>query len=528
VRQELEETKKELRAIEARFEAVYNHHYQLTGLMDTEGRLLLANRAALEYAGVEEKDVVGELFWKTAWWSHSQDAQQAVKAAFERALGGVSVRFESTHVSALGETREFEVRISPVVDDNGAVVYLVPEGYDITDRKRAEQEREKLEAQLRQSQKMEAVGQLAGGVAHDFNNLLQAILGYGELAFLEARLGSTLRENLYTVLNAANRAKALVRQLLAFSRRQVLRLDHFDLNEVIEELALMIRRVIGEHIAIDILPEPGPKMVQADRGQIEQILMNLCVNARDAMDDGGTLTVRTEPATLDEDFCRSNTWARPGHFVTLCVSDTGAGMDAETQRRIFEPFYTTKEKDKGTGLGLSTVYGIVNQHDGMIQVHSEVGVGTTFQIYLPASESLPETRPASVTTPAPRGTEVILLAEDNDGVRKLARQYLEDAGYRILLASDGEEAIQLYDRHAEDVDLAFLDIVMPGCGGRSVADHIREAGRHTPVLFTSGYSEGTVHTNFILDEGVELLPKPYSRNELLMTVRRALDRASAE
>ncbi len=380
-----------------------------------------------------------------------------------------------------------------------------------------------LEEQLRHAEKMRAVGQLAGGVAHDFNNLLQAILGYSEMALEEVEPGSTIHEDLGEVMNAANRATTLVGQLLAFSRRQVLELDNLALDEVIRDFAKMVERVIGEDVALNICSVPGLGIVRADRGQMEQMLMNLCVNARDAMPDGGEIAIGTENADLDATYCEEHVWAEPGRHAVLSVTDTGCGMDAETQEHIFEPFFTTKEGDKGTGLGLSTVYGIVRQHNGMIQVYSETGVGTTFRVYLPVVEG----SKAADRVRAPRapsgGREAILLAEDNDAVRSLAEELLARAGYRVLTAEDGEEAIRVFDENAGEIDLAVLDVVMPKLGGRAVFNHIRQKRPGSRVLFASGYSRDAGHTNFVLDEGVQLIQKPYQRDTLLRKVREVLD-----
>ena len=380
-----------------------------------------------------------------------------------------------------------------------------------------------LEEQLRQSQKMEAVGQLAGGVAHDFNNLLQAIMGYCEMALMESEPGSNIREELDEVLSAASRAKNLVRQLLAFSRRQVLELVNLALDDVVHDFAKMVVRVIGEHITLNIRSIPGLGVVRADRGQMEQVLMNLCVNARDAMPEGGEITITLENTDLDLAYCKKHDWARPGRHVLLSVTDTGCGMDVQTRAHLFEPFFTTKESGKGTGLGLATVYGIVRQHNGMIQVQSEAGAGTTFQICLPVAEAIdPEDAPAP-SPPPPRGTETILLAEDDDAVRNVVRQFLTRAGYTVLTAVDGEEAVRLIDEHPGKIDLAMLDVVMPKLGGYLVFNHTRGRRPDTKVLFASGYNKDADYTNFVLDEGVQLMQKPYERTALLRKIREVLD-----
>jgi two-component system, cell cycle sensor histidine kinase and response regulator CckA len=393
------------------------------------------------------------------------------------------------------------------------------------DRLREEaQEREKLETQLRQSQKMEAVGLLAGGVAHDFNNLLQAIMGYSELAQTAVEQKGEINTMLEQVLSAAQRAKILVRQLLAFSRRQVLKLEVVDMDDIVEELAKMIRRLIGEHIALSINSGSGRKQIFADRGQMEQILMNLCVNSRDTIpEEGGKISIEIRIAELSADWCEDYTWAAPGDYVELAVSDTGHGMSEEMQRRVFEPFYTTKEEGEGTGLGLSTVYGIVRQHNGIIDVTSEIGVGTRFRVYIPLTDRVPMMQERHDVEAPPGGDELILIAEDDDLVRNLTGELLREAGYSVLSAADGEEAIRVFDMRADDIALVLLDVVMPGCGGRAVYDHIQESGKCTPVLFASGYSPSAIHNQFVLEEGIELIQKPYGGADLLIRVRQMLD-----
>jgi len=411
-----------------------------------------------------------------------------------------------------------------VRDDAGSPISMVGSSRDITEQKLTEAREDELEIQLRQTQRMESVGELAGGVAHDFNNLLQAILGYSEIALENASNEKKVKENLDDVIEAGDRAKILVRQLLAFSRQQVLELSNLNLNAVVEDLLKMLRRVIGENFTIDFRSSQGLGIVRADRGQIEQILINLCVNARDAMGEGGRVSIQIANTTMSSEFCEMNTWASPGRYVLLTVTDTGCGMDSETQTRIFEPFFTTKELGKGTGLGLSTVFGIVRQHDGMVNVYSEIDVGTTFNIYLPvvgASENEPE---EVVEAPVPGGHETILLADDDDGVRGVAKAMLLNAGYTVIVAKDGIEAIGHFDEKKDEIDLALLDVVMPGSGGKAVAEHIAQFLPDFPILFSSGYSSDAIHTNFVLDEGMHLIQKPYKRDELLQKVRDVLEK----
>ncbi|MEA2085363.1 MAG: ATP-binding protein [Thermodesulfobacteriota bacterium] len=410
-----------------------------------------------------------------------------------------------------------------ILNDKGEVVEFQGTGRDITKRKRAEEQRDKTEIRLRQAQKMEAVGQLAGGVAHDFNNLLQVIQGYTDMALEDVEADSPAYAELKEVMKAAKRATTLISQLLAFSRRQVLELAYLDLNEVIADMMRMLRRVIGEHITLEVISGRDLGTVRADRGQIEQILVNLCVNAHDAMPMGGEITIETENVRIDEKFCESHPWAKPGRYILLSVTDTGCGMDKETLARVFEPFFTTKGIGKGTGLGLSTVYGLVNQHGGMVHVYSEIDKGTTFKIYLILAERAATAVGHKIEGPIQGGTETILLAEDDIGVRNLSQIILEKAGYTVLTAVDGEEALSVFKNHADEIDLALLDVIMPKLGGRAVFNHIREQRPDIRILFCSGYSMNAVHTDFILDKGLQLIQKPYQRNDLLRRVRDALD-----
>lgn len=380
-----------------------------------------------------------------------------------------------------------------------------------------------LEIQLHQAQKMEAVGQLAGGIAHDFNNILQAILGYGEMAQASVDEGSSVHEYLDQMLKASDRAKTLTSQLLAFSRRQVLEMEDLNLNEVIDDFLKMIHRVIGEHIALDVFPADDLGTIRADRGQMGQILTNLCVNARDAMPKGGTISIETKNLQIEEGDTEFLPDLPPGHYVILSVTDTGCGMDKETRSQAFEPFFTTKETGKGTGLGLSTVYGLIKQHKGTVDVYSEVGKGTTFNMYLPRVEGMVAIIDDTTEDVIPKGTETILLAEDDKMVRTMCTDMLQKAGYTVLAACDGKEALRVYQEHADEIDMAILDVVMPNLGGKAAYDQIRKARPEMRVLFASGYNMNAIHTNFILEEGLSLISKPYQRSQLLRKVREVLD-----
>jgi two-component system cell cycle sensor histidine kinase/response regulator CckA len=386
-------------------------------------------------------------------------------------------------------------------------------------------ERRALEQQLQQSQKMEAVGRLAGGIAHDFNNLLMVISGYSE--FLLDRLGPdpALRGPAQEIAGASQRASSLTRQLLAFSRKQMLAPKILDLNGVVTENLKMLTRVIGEDIDLLMVPASSLGAVRADAGQIDQVIMNLAVNARDAMPSGGKLTIETSNVSLDEDYARFHAPLRAGEYVMLSINDTGLGMDSETQSHIFEPFFTTKGP-KGTGLGLSTVYGIVQQSGGYIWVYSEPGKGSTFKIYLPRVAERVE--PAQVVVPeepafTEPGTETILLAEDEANLRYLARQFLEKQGYRVIEAADGAIAMQIAVAHEGIIHLLLTDVIMPGMNGRELAQRISEIRPNTKVLYMSGYTENVIGHNGTLDADVRLLQKPFTLRDLKNTVREVLD-----
>jgi PAS domain S-box-containing protein len=401
-------------------------------------------------------------------------------------------------------------------DASGDPLAIVGTIQDITDQVA-------LENRLFQAQKMEAVGQLAGGVAHDFNNLLQVIGGHAELALMQLPGDHPAREFVATVEEAGGKATDLVRQLLAFSRQQVLRLESLDVNEVAGAFMKTLARTLGEHIRISFVPGHDLGAVRADRGQLEVVVMNLCINARDAMPEGGLLTLATENVTVGDDYVAGHPWAKPGDYVRLAVSDNGCGMDTPTLERVFEPFFTTKEVGRGTGLGLATVYGIVKQHGGMIDVSSDVDEGTEVQVYLPrvrVEGGEDSERAASQTA---GGDETILIVEDEEAVRIFARQILSRAGYTVLTAADGVEAFQVAERDGDRLDLAVLDVILPGASGRAIHDTLRERFPRLRFLFVSGFSPDTTHSNFVLEQGLEFLQKPVSADTLLRTVRRILD-----
>jgi PAS domain S-box-containing protein len=383
--------------------------------------------------------------------------------------------------------------------------------------------RRDLENQLRQSQRLQAVGQLAGGIAHDFNNILQAIQGYLELVMNEPDLDLQIHDDLEQASLAADRAAVLVRQLLAFSRRQILMPVNLDLNQVFADLKPMLERVLGSAIPIEFVPGPELGLVKADQGQIEQIFMNLAVNARDAIDGGGRITVRTSNETVDQEFCQQHQGQSPGQYVRVDLSDTGSGMSPEVMDKLFEPFFTTKETGAGTGLGLATVYGIVKQHDGMILVESEPGRGSCFSVYLPRSRGeLPDQDipPAALASP---GRETVLFAEDERMLRKLGTRIMEGAGYKVISCHDGQDAWDRFLQDEKAIDLAVLDVVMPNLGGRELAESLRRQRPDLPVLFVSGYDSDSASGRRQPLPNSALVAKPYNRNDLLAAMRNILE-----
>jgi signal transduction histidine kinase len=411
------------------------------------------------------------------------------------------------------------------------VARLVERGRTEEALKSSEQEKAKAldalrqsEEQLLQSQRLEAVGQLAGGIAHDFNNLLTVITGYSGMELKAMAADDPSRPRIQEISNAADRAASLTRQLLAFSRKQVLQPKVFDLNSVVPEMEKMLKRMIGENIKLSTTLEPNLGNVKADPGQMEQVIMNLVVNSRDAMPSGGQLTIETANVHLDEAFARNHVAVVPGDYVLLAVSDTGTGMDEETQRHVFEPFFTTKAVDKGTGLGMSTVYGIVKQSGGSIWVYSKIGEGTTVKIYLPrVSERAEELKPALTAEDIPQGTETILLVEDARMVRNLAIEILMGNGYQVLEATNGREALRVSEQSQGPIHLLLTDVVMPGMSGRELANRLVALHPEMRVLYMSGYTEDTIVHHGVLEEGINFIPKPFSPDALALKVREVID-----
>lgn len=394
---------------------------------------------------------------------------------------------------------------------------------ETADRKLAEHALIESEDRLQHSQKMEAIGTLAGGVAHDFNNLLTAIIGNAQLALAHLPPEDQVYDRLIEIEHAGKRAAELTRQLLIFSRRERLEPRTLALNDTIGLFAKLLRRIIGEDIDLRFKGAPDLSTVFADPGQMEQVLMNLAANARDAMPGGGELIIETNNVIIDEAYCRKRPDARPGTYVQISVSDTGSGIDSDTRQRIFEPFFTTKEVGKGTGLGLALAYGIIKQHEGMIEVYSEVGKGTTFNIYLPAQETAVEETLHEIHSGVRGGPETILIAEDDESLQRLLTGMLTGLGYNLILARDGEVAVERFSTHHDEIDLVILDMVMPRMGGREAYERIRMLGSDVPVIFMTGYSAEMAQTRFVLETGAVFIQKPYGIAALGNKVREALD-----
>jgi PAS domain S-box-containing protein len=499
-----------LRDSEARSRVLIEQLPAVLWTVDNTLRFTSAVGAGLARLGLQPNEIVG---MSLSQYFETTDQTFPPIAAHRRAAIGEPATF---HVEWKGGS--YACHVEPLRNASGEQQGAICMALDITDRKQ-------LEEQFRQAQKMEAVGRLAGGIAHDFNNLLMVIQGYADL--LTDRIASTdpLRRNAEQIQTAAQRATALTQQLLAFSRKQMLAPKILGVHSVVADMEKILRRLIGEDIELRVSSAPDLWLVRADRSQIEQVIMNLAVNARDAMPGGGRLTIETANVELDGSFAHSPTVLAPGKYVMLAVTDNGSGMDSKTQAHIFEPFFTTKEKGKGTGLGLATVYGIVKQSGGYIWVYSEPGRGTTFKIYLPRVQGA-----GAVTgkdgqgklSESLRGNEVVLLVEDETGVRELAREYLELSGYMVLEARDGYVALELASMHQGPIHLLMTDVVMPGIGGRELAQRLVKIRPDTKVLYMSGYTDQAVVHQGILEGEAVLLQKPFSMATLASKLREIL------
>ncbi|MFZ0826074.1 MAG: PAS domain S-box protein [Verrucomicrobiia bacterium] len=634
----LHETRSSLLASEQQLRVIFDHTSLFIGLLKPDGTLIKTNQSALAFAAATPGDVNGKPFWETPWWKHSPEVQAKLRQAIENAGSGQPARFEAVLRDACGTLRDFDVSITPIKDESGQVVFLVPEGYEVTAHKQAEAELNRLmtaieqtpesivitdtqggilyvnpayeqvtgyrraevmglntrllksgkqgeafyrelwarvsagevwrgrfinkkkngtlfteeaviapvrdgtgtvtnyiavkrdisrelelEDQYRQTQKIDSIGRLAGGVAHDFNNILAVICGHTDLALMQLSPDAPLRSNLECIQESAERAANLTRQLLAFARRQVIEPRLINLNELIVNLNKMLHRLIGEDVRLVTQTAPDLGQIKADPGQIEQVLLNLVVNARDAMPEGGTLTIHTDNVTLDEAYARRHL-VTPGDYVMVSVSDTGVGMTDEVKQHIFEPFFTTKEQGKGTGLGLATCFGIIQQSNGHIDSDSQVGTGTQFKIYLPRFQGVEDaTAHPEIPARLPQGTETILLAEDEPSLRRLMARVLRTQGYTVLEAADGNEALALAQANGTKIQLLLTDVIMPGLSGKMLGEWLSQVNPAVKVLFVSGYINNNAVRDAMSKPGTFFLQKPFNPLELTKKVRAAIE-----
>jgi two-component system cell cycle sensor histidine kinase/response regulator CckA len=487
-------------------------------IMDRSGVIEYVNPAFEALTGYSRQEAIGQTL---GILKSEQQAGELYEEMWNTVLSGNVFRGIVMNRKKNGETLIIEKALTPLRDGQGEITHFISTDRDITERR-------KLESDLRQAQKMDAIGKLAGGVAHDFNNLLLVISAYAELMLDSLVENHPLRKNVAEIMNASRRAADLTRQLLAFGRKQMQSLQVLDLNVVIGEIATMLPRLIGEDIELAFVPERGLGKVKADPVQIEQVVMNLAANARDAMPDGGTLTIETATVRVDESYVQRHSIVPAGDYVLLTVADSGEGIAPEHMAHIFEPFYTTKVAGKGTGLGLATVYGIVKQNGGFVWVYSEPGMGTTFKIYLPRVLSMDSAaRIAKPVESSPGGCETLLLVEDEASVRQASRQFLVQSGYNVLEATDGEEALRAARAHGGPIDLMITDVVMPRMGGPKLAERLVDERPDMKVLFVSGYAENTVLRHGKIDVTTRFLQKPFSLKMLAGKVREILEAGEA-
>ena len=504
-----------LRESEERYRTLVEGVRDIIFALSPEGTIASLNPAFETITGLPREEWVGQPFERLV---HPEDLPLALELLGRVVRGELRPASQFRVRTAKGDYRVGEFSATPQLHE-GRLVGILGIGRDVT-------ERVQLEQQLRQAQKMEAVGRLAGGIAHDFNNILTAITGYADLLLEDLGATDPRRQDADEIHKAADRAAGLTRQLLAFSRQQVLQPTVLEVNKLVSDLEKMLRRLLGEDVELGTRLAPTTGRVKADPGQLEQVIMNLAVNARDAMPNGGKLTLETGNVNLDEAYAADHYPARAGPFVLLAVSDTGIGMSEETQAHMFEPFFTTKEKGKGTGLGLATVYGIIKQSGGFIWVYSEVGHGTTFKLYLPRVEELAEraSQPAQARARAGRGTETVLVVEDEAPVRSVARQVLERHGYTVLEAPSAEAALDIATRYSGIIHLLLTDVVMPGLNGRELASRLATLRPDARVIFMSGYTDDAVTRHGVLEPGSAYVQKPFTPDAIARKVREVLDR----
>jgi two-component system cell cycle sensor histidine kinase/response regulator CckA len=517
---QIHRVRKQLYASQKLFHLIGENAEDLIAVVDANGNRLYNSPSYERILGYSSQELKESAVLEQV---HPDDRERVSEAAREALRTGIGRQLEYRFKHKNGTWRILESSASVVRGAKGEINELVIVNRDVTDRKNAEEVLRLKEEQLRQSQKMEAVGRLSGGIAHDFNNLLGVIIGYSDVLDMKLEGNEALRKNVAEIKKAGTRASSLTRQLLAFSRQQVLQPKILDLNSVVNDLAKMLRRLIGEDIEVEINLASDLGKVKADHSQVEQVIMNLVVNARDAMPDGGKLTIQTDNVELGRGVMAGYPYVQAGNYVQLTVSDTGVGIDAGTLTHIFEPFFTTKEKGKGTGLGLATVYGVVKQSDGYIWVDSKPGMGTRFKICLPLAVK-GVVAPSIELEPekAPRGSETVLLAEDEESLRELISDLLQQNGYKVLAASCGTKALEIARKYDGPIQLLLTDVVMPGMGGPALAKQLAVVRPDTRILFMSGYIEFHSAGASQLPADTQILQKPFSSDTLIRGVGDAL------
>ncbi len=520
--------KEGLRMSENKFETLFNSAGDAIFIVDFQGHILEVNDAACERLGYRREEL---LQLTPADLDTPEYAALVVQRISKVCQNGRDI-FETAHVRRDGTVIPTEISCRIIeYEDKKAILAICR---DITERKQAEKERQKaeedrskLQEQLFQAQKMEAIGQIAGGIAHDFNNMLSAMMGYITLIQLKSKPEDPAKHYLDQLLSLTERGATLTSSLLAFSRKQMLDMKPASLNGIVGRTGKLLKRVIGEDITLNLKLLDGDVVVNADSIQIEHALMNLATNARDAMPDGGTLTISVGHVEMEDDFIKMHGYGKPGRYAVVSVQDTGTGMDEQTRGKIFEPFFTTKGVGKGTGLGLAMVYGIIKQHDGFINVYSEVGNGTTFRIYLPAIDTEVVEAEAVENMPGRGGTETILLVEDEASLRHVTRSMLEEFGYRVIEAEDGNDAVNKFREHMAEIDLVLMDVVMPQKSGKDAYLEMQEILPDVKVILSSGHSGDILTCKRIAEEGLNFISKPILPRELFDKIREVLDKPAA-
>ncbi len=514
---DLELANRTLRESEEKYRSLFEESKDVVFISTPEGRFIDINQAGVELFGYSSKEELLEVDIERDLYVHLDYRKELLKMLDDQ---GYVKDYELLMKNKNGDILIVLETATAFRDKMGFVASYRGMLRDITHQR-------KLEQQLMQAQKMEAVGQLAGGIAHDFNNFLTAIMGYGSILQMGMEEDNALRTHVRQILSSAERAANLTKQLLIFSRKQVMDPRPVKINQIIFAIEKLISRLIGEDIDMKLTLSPEDLTIRADICQIEQVLMNLATNARDAMPNGGMLTIKTESVVMDDEFMRTHGYDKEGTYVVLTVSDTGEGMDEKTREKIFEPFFTTKEAGKGTGLGLAMVYGIVKQHNGYINVYSEHGEGTSFRIYLPSIEDTVEEKMTPGQPDAIGGNETVLLTEDDSEVRKMVSGLLTDFGYTVIEAKDGEDAVERFREHRDDIQLVILDVIMPKKNGKEVYSEVVQMKPEIKVIFASGYPVDVIRRKGIIEEGMEFISKPFAPSEFLKTIRKVLQQKAA-